>query len=195
MKAEPGAKSLTASPVASGETGQRITVVFYPDDHEIYLGATLIGCGTTVNGGRRGPPPDSTQLGDTNNLREGKRASEAEIVKKARKYGEKIDFIGNHILEMVCHWDLNFLCSLTKTTRQLLGIPTDGSHCLRVIVFGGYGQSGNWKRRTCSLRTCSAFSVSMTENYLDHAPDIFMTWVTFVCGRRGSVAGTSAFGI
>ncbi|KAF9644598.1 hypothetical protein BDM02DRAFT_3102628 [Thelephora ganbajun] len=108
---------------------------------------TLLGRGTTVIGGRRGPPPDPTQFGDTSGLREGNdlvakiywpektRTSEVDILRKAKEYGEKIDFIGNHIPEMVCHRDPKFLCSSTKTIRQFLGLPTDGSRCLRIIVF------------------------------------------------------------
>ena len=48
---------------------------------------------------------------------------------------EKIDFIANHIPEMVCHLDPNFLCSSTKTTRQFLGLPTDSFPRLRIIAF------------------------------------------------------------
>jgi hypothetical protein len=48
---------------------------------------------------------------------------------------EKIDLIGNHIPEMVCHLDPNFLCSSTKTIRQFLGLPTDGSRRLWIIAF------------------------------------------------------------
>jgi len=59
-----------------------------------------------------------------------------EILKRAKEYGKKIPFIGNHIPEVVCHRDPNFLCSSTKTIRQFLGLPTDGSRSLRVIVFG-----------------------------------------------------------
>jgi len=147
LKVEPGAKLFTVSFVADEQTGQTITIFFYPDDHEIYLGTTLIGRSTGIIGARIGPPPDSTELGDTRKLREGndlvvkiywpeeRRTSEVEILKKAKEYGEKIDFIGNHIPEMVCHRDPNFLCSSTKTIRQFLGLPTDGSRRLRIIVF------------------------------------------------------------
>ena len=143
----PEEKLLTVSFVADAENGEEITIVFYPDDHEIYLGTTLIGRGTSVIGGRMGPAPELTQLGDTSKLRKGNdfvvktywpeesRTSEAEIIKKATEYGEKIKLIGNHIPEMVCHRDPNFLCSSTKTIRQFLGLPIDGSRCLRVIVF------------------------------------------------------------
>jgi len=94
-----------------------------------------------------GPPPELAQVGDTEKLREGNslvvniywpeesRTSEVEILKKAKEYGKKIDFIGNHIPEMVCHLDPNFLCSATKTIRQFLGLSTDGSRRLRIIVF------------------------------------------------------------
>jgi len=143
---EPG-ELFTVSFVADAETGEKITIVFYPHDHAIYLGTTLIGRGTSVTGGRIGPPPEPTQLEDTNKLREGNdiviktywpeenRTSEVEILKKAKEYGEKIDFIGNHIPEMVCHLDPDFLWSSTKTVRQFLGLPTDGSRRLRIIVF------------------------------------------------------------
>ncbi|KAF9643788.1 hypothetical protein BDM02DRAFT_3151168 [Thelephora ganbajun] len=36
---------------------------------------------------------------------------------------------------MVCHRDPKFLCSSTKTIRQFFGLATDGSRCLRIIVF------------------------------------------------------------
>ena len=144
---EPVEKPPTASLVVDTESGERITIVFYPRDHEIYLGTTLIGRGTSVIGGRMGPPPDPTQFGDTRKLRHGNdlvvktywpeenRISEVEILKKAKEYGEKIDFIGNHIPEMVCHLDPDFLCSSTKTIRQFLGLPTNGSRRLRMITF------------------------------------------------------------
>jgi len=61
--------------------------------------------------------------------------SEVEILKKAKEYGKKIDFICNHIPEMVCHLNPNFLCSSTKTVCQLLGLPTDASRCLCIVVF------------------------------------------------------------
>ena len=127
--------------------GTRIKVFFHPEHHSIYLGTTLIGRGTSVIGGRMGPPPESTGLGGMEKLREGNdlvvktywpeesRTSEVEILNKAREYGEKIDFIGNHIPEMVCHLDPNFLCSSTKTIRQFLGLSTDGSRRLRMIAF------------------------------------------------------------
>lgn len=144
---EPVETLTTVSFDADTETGEKITIVFYPDDHEIYLGATLIGRGTSVIGGRRGPSPKLAQLGDTEKLREGNdlvvktywpeesRTSEAEILKMAKEYGENIDFIGNHIPDMVCHLDPNFLCSSTKPIRQFLGLSTDGSRRLRIIVF------------------------------------------------------------
>ena len=147
MKVEPTPKLLTVSFIADDATGQKITIVFYPNDHQIYLGTTLIGRGTSVIGGRKGPLPETTEFGDTRKLREGndlavkiywpeeRRASEVEVLKKAKEYGRKIHFIGNHIPEMVCHRDPNFLCSSTKTIRQFLGLPTDGSRRLRVIVF------------------------------------------------------------
>ena len=147
VRLEPMEKAVTYSFDADKATGERITVVFHPKHHNIHLGNTLIGRGTSVIGGRMGPPPESTELGNASKLREGndlvvktywpeeKRMSEVEILKKAREYGEKIDFIGNHIPEMVCHLDPNFLCSSTKTIRQFLGLSTDGSRRLRMITF------------------------------------------------------------
>jgi len=90
---------------------------------------------------------ETTELGDTKKLREGndlavkiywpeeRRTSEAEILEKAKERGRKTHFIGNHIPEMVCHQHPNFLCSSTKIIRQFLGLPTDSSRRLRVIVF------------------------------------------------------------
>ena len=147
VRLEPMEKAVTYSFGADKVTGERITVVFHPQLHNIHLGNTLIGRGTSVIGGRMGPPPESTGLGDADKLREGndlvvkmywpeeKRTSEVEILKKAREYGEKIDFIGDHIPEMICHLDPNFLCSSTKTIRQFLGLSTDGSRRLRMITF------------------------------------------------------------
>ena len=133
--------------VADTETGGRITIIFYPDDHEIYLGTTLIGRGTNVIGGRRRPGPELGELGDTKNLREGNdlvvktywpeenRTSEVDILKKAMEYGRTVELIRNHIPEMICHLDPKFLCSSTKTIRQFLGLPTGGSCRLRIIAF------------------------------------------------------------
>ena len=147
VRLEPIAKTPTYSLEAEKATGEKITVVFYPGQHNIHLGNTLIGRGTSVIGGRIGPPPESTELGNADKLREGndmvvktywpeeERKSEVEILKKAKEYGEKIDFIGDHIPEMVCHLDPNFLCSSTKTIRQFLGLSTHGSRRLRMIAF------------------------------------------------------------
>ena len=137
----------TYSFIVDTETGGRITIVFYPLDHAIYSGTTLIGRGTNVIGGRMGPPPDPKQFGDTSKVREGNdfvlkiywleesRMSEVEIIKKAKEYEEKIDFIGNCIPEMVFHLDPDFLCSSIKTIRQFLGLPTDGFRRLCIIAF------------------------------------------------------------
>ncbi|KAF9642050.1 hypothetical protein BDM02DRAFT_3194011 [Thelephora ganbajun] len=109
----------TRCPRSGMKTGQGITTI-YPDDHEIYLGMTLLGRGATVIGRKRGPPPDPTQLGDTSNLQEGsdlvvkiywpeeKRISEVETLRKAKEYGGKIGFIGNHTPGMcfLCHFCL-----------------------------------------------------------------------------------------
>jgi len=145
VRLEPVEKLYTFSFGVDKETGER--VFFYPTHHNIYLGNTLIGRGTSVIGGRMGPPPGPAEVGGEDKLREGndlvvktywpeeKRTSEVEILKKAREYGEKINFIGNHIPEMVCHLDPNFLCSSTKTIRQFLHLSTDGSRRLRMIAF------------------------------------------------------------
>jgi hypothetical protein len=146
MKVEPGAMSLTVLSVADEEAGQRITIVLYPDDHGIYLGATLIGRGTSVIGGREELPPVPTQLGYTSNLRAGNDlvkiywpeengTSEVDILKKAEEFGKRIDFTCNLIPEMVCHRDPNFLCSSTGPICRFLGLSADDSRRLRVITF------------------------------------------------------------
>ena len=111
--------------------------------HEIYLGTTLIGRGISVIGEREEPLPEPTHR-DTGELREGSdpvvttywpeesRTSEIEILQKAREYGEKIDRIDSHIPGMICYLDPNF--HSTKTIRQFLGLPTDGSRRLGIIV-------------------------------------------------------------
>ena len=71
LKTESTAKVSTVSFVADDETGQTTTTRFYPDDHEIYLGTTLIGRGTSVIGGRKGPSPEITELRTTEELRKG----------------------------------------------------------------------------------------------------------------------------
>ena len=58
------------------------------------------------------------------------------VLNRPKERGRKIPFIRNRIPEMVCHRDPNLLGSSTKTIRQFLGLPTDGSRRLRVIVFG-----------------------------------------------------------
>ena len=147
IKVEAVKPLFTVSLGVDTETGERITIVFYPNDHDIYLGTTLIGRGTGVIGGRMGPAPEVSELGDTRKLRNGNdlvvkiywpgetRTSEVDIINKAKEYGEKIDLIGKHIPEMICHLDPNFLCSSTKTIRQFLNLPTSGSRRLRIIVF------------------------------------------------------------
>ena len=58
-----------------------------------------------------------------------------EILEKAKEYGKKIDLIGNHIPEMACHLDPDFLYSSTKTMREFLSLCTNGLRCLRMITF------------------------------------------------------------
>lgn len=67
----PEEKLLAVSFVADAEPGEGIAIVFYPDNHETYLGTALIGRGTSVIDGRMGPAPEPTQFGDTSKLREG----------------------------------------------------------------------------------------------------------------------------
>ena len=143
-----GKDLLTASFVAGERSGQATTVDFYPEDHAICLpGTKLIGRCTSVIGGRRGPIPDPLHLGNKRELQDGNdiavkiywpeeaRTSEVDVLEKAEKYGRNIDFIKNHIPEVVCHRDPNFLCSSTKTIRKFLGLPTDGCRRLRIIAF------------------------------------------------------------
>ena len=123
------------------------TVFFHHADDRIYMGITLLGRGTSVTGGREEQRPTAAELGNAAKLRaendlavkiywpEESRVSEVEMLKRAREYGVTIDFIGDHIPEMVCHGDPDFLCGSTKTVRQFLGLATNGSRRLRVIVF------------------------------------------------------------
>lgn len=148
VKIEQGQSPLTLSFVGDGETGQRSEVVFHPTEYQIHIDKELVGCGASVIGGRRGPPPDPTQLSNMDKIYDGNdidvkiywaeesRISEVEILKKAEEYGRKTDFIGNHIPEIVCHRDPEFLCSSTKMIRRFLGLPTGGCRRLRVFAFG-----------------------------------------------------------
>ena len=145
MKAQPGVRLSTVSFSfdVDGEAGQKTTIVFFPDDHEIDWRAN----GTSVIGGRKGPPPAPVEFGGLGSLRKGNDltvkiywpeesgTSEMDILRKAKEYGEKIDFIGNHIPETLYHQDPNFLCSSTGTIRRFIGLPTDGSRRLRIIAF------------------------------------------------------------
>ena len=137
------AKVVTASFVGQDGT----TVFFHHVDDRIYHGITLLGRGTSVSGGRGKQQPSAEELGNTEELRAGNdlvvkiywpeesRVSEVEILTRAKGYGMTIDFIGDHIPEMICHRDPNFLCGSTKTVRQFLSLAIEGSRRLRVIVF------------------------------------------------------------
>ena len=136
-----------ASFVGRDETGQEITTFFYPKDDIIRRGLAMLGRGTDVDGARLGPLPELSEIKDTGVLRDGNdlvikiywpeetRTSEVEILKRAKEYGEEISLIGDHIPKMICHGDPDFLCGSTKTIRQFLRLPTNGSRRLRVIVF------------------------------------------------------------
>ena len=204
MKVGPREKLHAVSFVADEATGQGITITFYPDDHEIYLGTTLIGRGTSVIGGREGPPPESTELGDTRNLRRGndlvvkiywpeeKRTSEVEILKRAKEYGQQIDFIGKHIPEMICHQDPNFLCSSTRTIRQFLGLPTDGSRHLRVIAFRRLRSIKELNEKDMVTAYLQCFFCKYGGKTISTVPDRFVPQVTSACGRKGFITETSA---
>ena len=142
-------EELAVSFVGDGEAGgEKVRIVLYPFSDGIHLGMTLTGRCTSVSGGRKWPPHkaegntnEASAIRDGNDLvvktswpEEG-RTSEVEILKKAKKYGEKIALIGNHIPEMVCHKDPIFVGSSTRTIRGFLGLSTEGSRRLRVIVF------------------------------------------------------------
>ena len=149
----------TASFVAAGPTGQEREIIFYPDADNIHLGTSLVGRGTSVIGGRTGPAPDDTQLHDRKKLRDANniavkiywpeeaRTSEVEILKKAEECGNRFDFIKNHIPEVVCHRDPEFLCGSTKVIRQFLGLPTDGCRRLRIVAFRRLRQIRELKER------------------------------------------------
>ena len=98
---EPVQKLNTFSFGVDKETGERVTVVFYPDHHNIYYpGITLIGRATSIIGGRMGPPPGPAEVCDMGKFREGNdlvvktywpeenQTSGVEILKKAREWGK-----------------------------------------------------------------------------------------------------------
>ena len=150
---------LMASFVAGRGEGRDTEIVFYPEDDGIRLSTTLIGRGTNVIGGRRAPGPPTTQPGDARGLREGNdvvvkmywpeeaRMREVEILKKAEECGNRFDFIKNHIPEVVCHRDPEFLCGSTKVIRQFLGLPTDGCRRPRIVAFRRLRQIRELKER------------------------------------------------
>ena len=135
--------------VGDGEAdGGKVRIVFYPFSDKIYLRTTLTGRCTRMIGGRRWPPHKRDKsTGNADGLQDGNDlavkvywpeesgTSEVEILKMAKEYGEKIAFIGNHIPEVVCHKDPVFVGSSTGTIRRFLGLSTEGSRRLRVIVF------------------------------------------------------------
>ena len=138
---------LVASFTPGGGDCQDKEIVFYPEDDRIRLAPTLIGRGTSVIGGRRGPASATTQPGDRRELQDGNdvvvkmywpeeaRMSEVEILKKAEEYSEKINPIKSHIPEMICYRDPKFVCSSTKRIRKFLGLPTGGCRRLQIIAF------------------------------------------------------------
>jgi hypothetical protein len=119
IDAEPAEELPIVSPVVDTGTGEG---TMHPDNNEIHLGIALIGRGTSVIHGRAEPLPEESRTG------------KGEIIKKREEDGEDIEFIGDHIPEMVCHPNLDFLCSSTRATHQLLGHPTDNSCRLRVVL-------------------------------------------------------------
>jgi len=64
VRPEPEQKLNAFSLGVEEETGERTTLAFYPDHHNIYPGITLIGNGTSIIGGRTGPPPGPAEVGD-----------------------------------------------------------------------------------------------------------------------------------
>lgn len=100
---------------------------------------------TSIIGGEEVPLPDPKQIGDTSKLQKGNNlvvktcwpedGRGIHILWDARGYGKTIKLIGNHIPEVTSHQDLNFPCSTTKTMREFLSLPTNGSHHLRIIAF------------------------------------------------------------
>ena len=143
-----GHEDLVVSFVGDGEAdGEQTQIVLYPFSHDIYFGTALFERGTNVIGGRKWPPHERKEHADNadavrdgNNLvakiywPEESRASEVEILKKAKKYGEKIALIRTHIPDVVCHKDPVFAGCSTSTIRKFLGLSTKGSYRLRVIV-------------------------------------------------------------
>jgi hypothetical protein len=145
LKVVPGPTKTVATALFVGDNGAR--TVFHPGDDEVYMGITMLGRGTGVIGGRKEEPPEAPKPGTAEKLREGNdlvvkiywpeenRMSEVDILDQAMERGKKIDFIINHIPEVVSHADPVFLCGSTKTIRQFLGLGTGGTRRLRIIVF------------------------------------------------------------
>ena len=199
---------LAISFVCDGEDGEKIQIVLYTFSHEVYLGVPLIGRGTSVIGGRKWPPHkvgentyNASVIRDGNGLAvktywpEKSRTSEVEILKKAKKYGEKIAPIGNHIPEMVCHKDPIFVGSSTRTIRGFLGLSTEGSRRLRVIVFRRLVAIRELEERDMLLAYLQCFFCECNcQDSPDWPFDRFGLQATSVYGRRGSGITTSALG-
>ena len=145
----------TYSFIVDTETGERITIVFYPLDHEIYLGITLIGRGTSVVGGRIGPPPEPTQFGDTSKIREGNdlvvktywpeesRTSEVEILRKAKEYGKRLISSATTFRRWFATWiQISFAVQQKPSVSSLDFLPTVPVACAS-LSFEGCCQLGS----------------------------------------------------
>ena len=130
-----------------GAEGQKTKIALCPLSDEIFSRMILRGRGTFIIGGMEytlyeaeGAANKVAAVKTKNPLvakiywPEESRASEVEILQMAKEYGRNIPFIRNHIPNMVCHEDPVFAGSSTSMIRDFLGLPTDGSRCLRVIV-------------------------------------------------------------
>ena len=117
------------------------------------------------------------------------RASEVEILKKAKKYGEKIALIGKHIPDVVCHKDPVFAGCSTSTIRKFLGLSTKGAHRLRVIVSRRLIPIGELEEEEMLLAFLRCVRLLRFSGF---GFDRFALQPTSVYGRKGSNITTSA---
>lgn len=107
----------------------------------------FVGHAKFLFGGRKGRVPSEMLEDDMDEIRKGNNyvlkvfwpkessTSEVDILETAKEFGRYIDLIRDHIPDMVCHLDPTWIGSSTKTIRQFLGVSTEGTRFLRIMVF------------------------------------------------------------
>lgn len=173
------------------DTAVERTFVFYPKHDKLNdADREFTGRGTFIFGGREGPAMPELLAGDVGKIRQGNDhvvkvcwpndswTREADILEKVREYGRKIDLIGDHIPDMVCRLDPTWICSSTRTIRQFLGLPTEKSRSLHIIVFRRLRPIGTLKEKqmfTAFLQCffCASLTTNLkrtTESFTPHRP-------------------------